>query len=491
MIENILYEIDNAFNESENNVLEAIQESCYKALEILENTDDDRDVECFGVFQEAAAVAVAEPIKRNNITRNVNVAKAKEDDKKKAEAEKNKNKVDNKKDQKDAVVIDTPKVEKALSEVRKKKAEENLSKLATVNDKIINKYEKYVDKLQRVLKSKGFKDLLIFIDEYPDRISTLAKAFKEYKVNDNVDKNKDEHVSEWSTGIMDDANEKIKSGGASVDIPETIAKAITTAIVENNKKVSHTDMLVIVEYFVQKYNLTKDDTQKIYEALIKEENNFIKDQAKIVDVTKKIQKEYEKKFKYFEKSLKALVSYTDDSNKKSSQKILIDMNKTSIANASKSFEMLDREYDSKLKTVGKYPASIVYSSCETIASYWKKIWEVVHNIENNDISENIKRKILEGIKDFATNVKINKVSAATSAGKLLLGFICKILFADTGVTMGVAAGATFGGIMFGTSGAVGGATIGAVIGPVIVSKIVVGIIKTVAKGVVNITASIM
>lgn len=479
MIENILYEIDNAFNESENNVLEAIQESCYKALEILENSSDDIDVSCFGVFQEAVATMEKPETKTDKSTNN----------------DENTDTTNKEEDQKiEKIVTINPRALAAAEKFKadkKKKTEENLSKLATVNAKIITKYEKYADKLQSIFKSKGFKDLLIFIEEYPNRISTLAKAFNEYKVTGNIDKNKDEHVSEWTTGIMDDANEKIKSGGDTVDIPDTIAKAITTAIVENNKRVTHTDMLVIVEYFVQKYNLTKDDTQKIYEALIKEENNFIKDQAKIVDVTKKIQKEYEKKFKYFENSLKALATYTDDSNKKFAQKILMDMNKTSVANAPKSFEMLDREYDSKLKTVGKYPASIVHSSCETIVSYWKKIWDVLDNIKNKDISEDIKRKILEGIKDFASNIKINKVTAATSAGKLLLGFICKILFADTGVTTGIAAGATFGGIMFGTSGAVAGATTGAIIGPIIVSKIVVGIIKTIAKGVVNITASIM
>lgn len=178
MIENILYEIDNAFNESENNVLEAIQESCYKALEILENSSDDIDVSCFGVFQEAA-VAVAEPIKRNKITRNVNVAKAKEDDKKKAEAEKNKNKEDNKKDQKDAVVINTPKVEKALSEVRKKKTEENLSKLATVNARQIEKIHKYCNDMIRLLKSKYVKAFVNFRDNiFPNYIKDLIVAFK-------------------------------------------------------------------------------------------------------------------------------------------------------------------------------------------------------------------------------------------------------------------------------------------------------------------------
>lgn len=137
MIENILYEIDNAFNESEDNVLTAIQESCTKALEILENSSDDIDVSGFGVFQEAAeATAKKEPeTKENNITRHVNMKKA--------------------------------------------KTEENLSKLAVTGKRQFEKQIEVIKALEHLLKSEYIKLWANIIDNTPQFLKDLVSALKE------------------------------------------------------------------------------------------------------------------------------------------------------------------------------------------------------------------------------------------------------------------------------------------------------------------------
>lgn len=295
MIENILYEIDNAFNESENNVLEAIQESCYKALEILENTDDDRDVECFGVFQEAA-VAVSEPIKRNNITRNVNVAKAKEDDKKKAEAEKNKNKGDNKKNQKDAVVIDTPKVEKALSEVRKNKAEENLSKLANVNARKIDQLSSKFSKMNKNMKSRQYKAARSLVIGLPAILKSLSDAAKKYKFNE---KNETEQkaVQESATGVIKSVN---KDPSAKDNTVQSIVKAIRNSV-DNGRSINEYDAAKLIDYFVKHYDLTKNDLIELSNLLDAEVNKIKND---LPDASVRLEKEYKKQFKEAVKKLK-------------------------------------------------------------------------------------------------------------------------------------------------------------------------------------------
>lgn len=169
MIENILYEIDNAFNESENNVLEAIQESCYKALEILENTDDDRDVECFGVFQEAAATATMEK------------TKTKTD--KSTNKDENTDTTNKEEDQKiEKIVTINPRALAAAEKFKadkKKRVEENLSKLTVVKKNKIEKIQKCFKAILKYLNSKYVKTIIEFRDVVlPKYIKSLIKEFK-------------------------------------------------------------------------------------------------------------------------------------------------------------------------------------------------------------------------------------------------------------------------------------------------------------------------
>ena len=184
MIENILYEIDNAFNESENNVLEAIQESCYKALEILENTDDDRDVECFGVFQEAVAT-----------TATMEKPKTKTD--KPTKKDENTDTKNKKEDQKiEKVVTIDPRVAAAAEKFKadkKKKTEENLSKLATVNARKIDKLMAAVKSLTNFFGSKAFTSACNAVDNAPKIVKMFIDEFKKV-INENSGKVK--HIQE-------------------------------------------------------------------------------------------------------------------------------------------------------------------------------------------------------------------------------------------------------------------------------------------------------
>ena len=470
MIENILYEIDNAFNESENNVADAIIESCTKALEILENSSDEVDVSCFGVFQEAVAVKELE---------------------KKTDAKKNDNKIEK------IVAID-PRVAKAASEMKKKKEEtkKNLSK--QIDNASVIKIKNQASKFQRVIGSKGFKDLMKFADEYPKRIGELAKAFKEYKPKNKSDKNKDKHVTEWTTGIIDDVEGGVKEN-ASIDIPNTIAESIKAAIV-SGRRISYTDMLGIAEYFSQKYSLSDEDMTRLYEKLVEERNNFIKDYAMIVNASKSVQKEYEKRLKKFEKAIGALSTYHEKDfpvggNEESrlqygTQQILMDLNESGIAKAPKSFKMLDRDYDSKVINVLKYPTSALTGIFETIGYYWKKISNVI-DIANHMNKRDIPYIIYDELKKLVKDIHINVSTIVSDVSGVIVNLINKVIFANIGVTLGVAAGGIIGGIANGPAGAASGAAIGAAAGPILVPKIFTGIIKIAIKGLLSGIASIM
>lgn len=203
MIENILYEIDNAYNESENNVLEAIQESCYKALEILENTDDDRDVECFGVFQEAVATATMEKpeTKTDKSTNN-------------DEKTDSKNKKEDQKIEK-VVTID-PRVAAAAEKFKadkKKKTEENLSKLATVNAKKYDKAVSFANAVIRFCESKAVKISIKNLIIYPQFLRAFADEFEKC-LSDNSNKVTQESVTEdsqYSVDAIEKAVELIRS----------------------------------------------------------------------------------------------------------------------------------------------------------------------------------------------------------------------------------------------------------------------------------------
>lgn len=250
MIENILYEIDNAFNESESNVADAIIESCTKALEILENSSDDMDVNSFGVYQEAVEAALKkEPdVRENNITMHVNFKKAKE-------------------------------------ETKKNLSKQRDNALKTKIDTYTNKFAKLVENMN----SKLYKSARSLVIGLPAVLKAISTAMKKYTFV-NKKQNEPKPVQESSTGVLKSINRDILAKDNAVQAAVwSIKKAV-----DEGKSINEYDAAKLVDYFVKHYGLTKNDLSEFSRLLDDEADKIIKE---LPDVSLRLEKKYKKQFK--------------------------------------------------------------------------------------------------------------------------------------------------------------------------------------------------
>ncbi len=263
MFDNLLYEIDRASNESENNVLEAIQESCIKALDILDNMEDDCDVSAFGVFQEATATAVQEP-----------PVKTKES----APPKKPNNGKDSKTGNKDeSVVMIDPRVAKAakdLKESKKNAVDSNMAKLATVYQNKLDKYERAINGTIKVFDSDMFKYLYRTTKNIPKILKTMADAVKK-KLSTIKSSNK--VVQEAADTDNPNVNENELFDSLYKELKELVGfEGPITHDAQIKKVISATDIII------DKYFSSKSENGEIMydEASISEFQRYLEEQAK-------------------------------------------------------------------------------------------------------------------------------------------------------------------------------------------------------------------